>query len=118
MWKYTVGTFIPSEILTASLLSKLIIAVAFKSLPPSTKPLPKYDEVSSTKSYTKSNSVTLSIQKIDKETSKPLSNVSFDLYKDNIKVTTVTTDNSNTNTNSNDLDIPTFLRKNKGLGGK
>ena len=33
-------------------------------------------------------------------------------------VTTVTTDNSNTNTNSNDLDIPTFLRKNKGLGGK
>ena len=62
------------------------------SMAQGTKPLPKYDEVSSTKSYTKSNSVTLSIQKIDKETSKPLSNVSFDLYKDNIKVTTVTTD--------------------------
>ena len=31
---------------------------------------------------------------------------------------TTTTDVSNSNTNTNDLDIPTFLRKNKGLGGK
>ena len=31
---------------------------------------------------------------------------------------TTATESSSTNTNSNDLDIPTFLRKNKGLGGK
>ncbi len=57
-----------------------------------TKQLPKYNEVSSIKSYTATDSIALTIHKADKETSKPLSNVSFDLYKDNIKVTTVTTD--------------------------
>ena len=62
------------------------------SITQGTKPLPKYDKVSSTKSYTATDSIALSIHKTDKETSKPLSNVSFDLYKDNVKVTTITTD--------------------------
>ena len=52
----------------------------------------KYDDVTSSKSYTAKESVKLSIIKTDKDTKKPLSNVSFDLYKDNVKVTTVTTD--------------------------
>lgn len=61
-----------------------------------TKPVPKYDVVSSTKSYTKAEAVTITVQKIDNETSKPLSNVSFDLYQDNVKVTTLTTDANGT----------------------
>lgn len=50
-------------------------------------------DVSSSQTYSTTDYVTLNLNKSDSETGKPLSDVSFDVYKDNSKAGTITTNN-------------------------
>lgn len=57
-----------------------------------TLPVPLYDEVSSSKEHTISESVDLDIYKTDSSTGQGLEGVTFDIYKDNVLAATKTTD--------------------------
>lgn len=56
------------------------------------RPTYNSDEVQSRKDYSITDQVTLNINKTDDTTNKGLNGVKFDLYKDNVKITTVITD--------------------------
>ena len=53
---------------------------------------PDIKDLTRTASYTAKEEVVLNIKKTDQDTGKPLADVKFDIYKDNVKVSTVTTD--------------------------
>lgn len=55
---------------------------------------PEYDRVSSTQTYSATDSVSISINKTDKDTGKPLSHVSFDVYRDNVRFVSGITTNA------------------------
>lgn len=59
---------------------------------PGVKPVILYDEVNSNKTYSITENVLLAINKTDVDTNNGLEGTIFDLYRDNVKVTTVTTD--------------------------
>lgn len=62
--------------------------------PDSTVPRLQVEDVSSEKSYSVTDSIELNIEKKDVDTKKGLANVKFDLYRDDTKIGTVTTDST------------------------